>query len=53
MAKCELCKEKVGETFLNKVLGSYIKDEAGKKHLVCSNCQSKLKDKTTILENLK
>ncbi|MFT4303163.1 MAG: hypothetical protein ACMXYG_01240 [Candidatus Woesearchaeota archaeon] len=53
MAKCEVCKEKVAETFLNKILGSHIKDEKGKKHIVCSSCQSKLRDKTTILEKLK
>jgi len=53
MAKCEICKEKVGETFLNKVLGSHVKDEKGKKHLICSECQRHLPDKTTILEKLK
>ena len=52
MAKCEICKKKTGETFLNKVLGTVVKDEKGKKHLVCSECQSLLKDKTTILSKL-
>lgn len=53
MAKCDICKEKVGETFLNKALGTYVKNEKGKKHLVCSECQRHLKDKTTILKKLK
>jgi len=53
MAKCNICGNKVGETFLKKALGTYIKDENGKKHLVCSECQRHLKEKTTILEKLK
>jgi len=52
MAKCEVCNEKVGETFLNKAIGTYVKDTNGKKHLVCASCQKHLKDKTTILEKL-
>lgn len=36
MAKCEICREKVGETFLEKLKGTYI----GKK-VVCSECQKK------------
>jgi hypothetical protein len=32
--KCELCKEKVETTFLNKIKGTYIK-----KKIVCQNCQ--------------
>ena len=52
MAKCEICKKKVGETFLNKVLGTYIKDEKGKKRLICFECQKKFKGKKEILEQL-
>jgi hypothetical protein len=36
---CELCKEKVNETFLKKPIGGYVKDAKGKRHLVCNNCQ--------------
>jgi hypothetical protein len=50
MVKCEVCKEKIGETFLNKVLGTYVKDEKGKKHLVCSNCQAKVTSKKELIE---
>jgi len=41
--KCEICKKEVEETFLKKVLGTYIKDSKGKKHLVCSDCQKAYK----------
>ena len=52
MAKCEICGKKITETFLGKVLGTYIKDEKGKKHIICFECQKKFKDKKKILENL-
>ena len=50
--KCAICKNKVGETFLKKPLGSYVKNAKGKKHLVCSECQKKLGSKEKILEQL-
>jgi hypothetical protein len=37
--KCEICKEKIEEIFLGKILGTVIKDDKGKKYSVCSNCQ--------------
>ncbi|MBW3012061.1 hypothetical protein KY311_02670 [Candidatus Woesearchaeota archaeon] len=49
--KCEICKEKVNETFLNKPLGTYVKDEKGKRHLVCQNCQ-RANTKKELLEKL-
>ncbi|MBS3108336.1 hypothetical protein J4409_00535 [Candidatus Woesearchaeota archaeon] len=36
MVKCEICKNKVEETFLEKVNGTYIN-----KKPVCSDCQKK------------
>ena len=51
--KCEICKNKIEETFLNKVIGSYVKDEKGKKHPVCSDCQKKYKTKKEILAKLR
>lgn len=39
---CEICKSKVNETFLRKIIGTYVKDEKGKKHVVCQNCQKQL-----------
>jgi hypothetical protein len=51
--KCEICKKNIGITFLKKIIGSYVKDEKGKKHSVCSECQKKHKSKKEILTNLK
>lgn len=50
--KCEICKEKIEETFLKKILGTHIKDEKGKKHVVCKDCQKNLKTKEEILKKL-
>ncbi len=51
--KCEICGNKIEETFLKKILGSYVKDKKGKKHSICRECQSKFKSKEEILETLK
>jgi len=40
MAKCDLCKEKIEETFLEKFKGTYI-GRYKKKNIVCNNCQKK------------
>lgn len=50
--KCDICKNKIEETFLEKMLGSYVKDAKGKKHLVCSECQKKFKTKEEILKQI-
>lgn len=51
--KCEICKNKVAETFLKKPIGTFIKDKKGKKHLICFECQKNFSNnKTKILENL-
>ena len=49
--KCEVCKKTVEETFLKKILGTYVYTKEGKKktkHLVCPACQ-----KSVSLEDLK
>jgi len=51
--KCEICKKTIEENFLNKLIGSYVKDGKGKKHAVCSECQKKYKTKKEILGALK
>lgn len=51
--KCEICKNKINETFLSKLIGTYIKDDKGKRHTICFECQKKFKDKKQILENIK
>ncbi|MFH1133964.1 MAG: hypothetical protein V1735_05710 [Nanoarchaeota archaeon] len=37
--KCEVCKRSIEETFLRKVMGTYVRDKKGKKHLICNACQ--------------
>lgn len=51
--KCEICKHKVSETFLNKPIGTWIKDKKGKKHIICFECQRNFENnKLKILEHL-
>jgi hypothetical protein len=51
--KCAICKEKVEETFLKKPIGTYIKNEKGKKFLICQNCQKATEnDKAKMFEKL-
>ncbi len=50
--KCEICKKKIEETFMKKIVGTYVKDQKGKKHIICSECQKKFKTKKEILEKL-
>ncbi len=44
MAKCEFCSNKVEETFLGKIRGTYLR-ESKKLKVVCDKCQSKLGNK--------
>lgn len=37
--KCSLCGEKVEETFLGKIKGTYVKGK-----IVCNKCQVEIKD---------
>ena len=46
--KCEICNKTIGELFLGKIMGTYIKDAKGKKHAVCNKCQ-----KTATAEDIK
>lgn len=39
--KCELCKQEIETHFLGKPKGTHVKNEKGKKHIVCSDCQKK------------
>jgi len=46
--KCEICKEEIQTTFLDKLDGTIIKTgegETSKKHYVCSTCQKEHKEK--------
>ena len=42
--KCDLCGDEVGESFLGKINGAYVKID-GKMKAVCNGCQRKYKDK--------
>jgi len=48
MTKCELCKEEIKTTFLDKLDGTIIKTGKGedsKTHYICSDCQKEHKEK--------
>jgi hypothetical protein len=51
--KCDVCGKAIKTIFLEKLVGGYVKDEKGKKHPVCSECQKKFKTKEELLKNLK
>ena len=51
MVKCDICKKQIKETFLNKIIGTYIKVNK-KRKTVCNECQKKYSQKQ-ILEKLK
>jgi hypothetical protein len=39
--KCDICGKKIETTFLNKPIGTVMRNEKGKKKYVCSDCQKK------------
>ena len=51
--KCEICNKNIGETFLGKILGTIVKDEKGKKHTICFECQKKFQTKEKALVEIK
>ncbi|MBI2550495.1 hypothetical protein HYV83_04945 [Candidatus Woesearchaeota archaeon] len=51
--KCEACNKAIATTFLDKLKGTFVKDTKGKTHSICFECQSKLKDKESLLQQLK
>ena len=50
--KCALCSSSIQTTFLNKILGTHVKDAKGKLHTVCFECQKKFPTKQDILTKL-
>lgn len=50
--KCSICGRKIEETFLKKILGTYIK-KGKKKKAVCFECQKKFPRKEELLANIK
>lgn len=51
--KCDICSKTLAETFLKKLIGGYVKDEKGKKHPICRECQKQFRTKEKLLEQLK
>jgi len=39
--KCDICGKKIETTFLNKMIGTVIRDSKKKKRTVCNECQRK------------
>ena len=51
--KCSICKNKIEETFLKKLIGTYIKDQKGKRIPICFECQNKFNnDKEEMLKSM-
>ncbi len=48
---CDICKEKIEKTFLDKIKGSYIKAK-GKLKVVCNDCQRKYKTREELFKHL-
>ena len=51
--KCAICSKEIEITFLNKILGTIVKNEKGKKFSICGVCQKEFKTKEEILQNVK
>ncbi|MBI4146549.1 hypothetical protein HY489_04390 [Candidatus Woesearchaeota archaeon] len=50
--KCSLCSKDLAETFLKKIIGSYVKNAKGKLLPVCRECQKKFPTKDALLKQL-
>jgi len=51
--KCSICSKTIETTFLNKIIGTYVKDSNGKLHPICFECQKKFDSKEEILKLIK
>ncbi|MCM2325759.1 MAG: hypothetical protein NDI94_04795 [Candidatus Woesearchaeota archaeon] len=51
--KCIICKNTIETIFLNKILGTYIKDQKGKRQVVCFECQKKFSSKSDMMAQIK
>lgn len=43
--KCSICGKKIEETFMNKIVGTYVRDSKGKMKAACGDCQVRLGDR--------
>jgi hypothetical protein len=54
LMKCSICGKKIDVTFMNKILGTYVKKkDSSKKYPVCFECQKKCTTKEELLKNIK
>ncbi len=51
--KCSICSKNIETTFLNKIIGTYVKDKNGKLKPVCFECQKRFNSKEEILKAVK
>jgi len=51
--KCAICGKTIEATFLNKIIGTYVKDKKSKVHTICFECQKKFASKEEILKAIK
>jgi len=52
--KCSICSKGIEETFMKKILGTFVKKEgSNKKYPVCFECQKKFKTKEELMEKIK
>lgn len=52
--KCDITKKEIQKNFLDKLIGTVIKDEKGKKHFISAEAQALYKnDKKKMLEMIK
>jgi len=51
--KCSICRNQIGTVFLNKIIGTYVKDSNRKLEPVCFQCQKKFGSKEEILKAMK
>ncbi len=51
--KCSICGKSINSTFLNKIIGTHVKNEKGKLHTICFECQKKFASKEEMLKAIK
>lgn len=51
--KCSICSKSIDTTFLNKIIGTHVKNEKGKLHTICFECQKKFSSKEELLKAIK
>ena len=50
--RCRICRKAVEETFLKKILGTYIKDKKSNKQVISKGSPKKMKKSEEILKKI-